>query len=238
MRRSPPSSPLATATFAIAAALALTIAGCTLTDAPASTRSHIIPLAVGNTWTYVDSIYHDDILDRIDSARTIITERKRVTVNGEPMNVYVSRGANPATGSEAATSHYLRNRPDGNHTVGVAREGIEFFQPVLHVRYPAENGARYPAWFLDLRAEGDSLVPVIDTLVIEVAVADTACVTPAGMFRCVEYRGWREDTVLHARAWYAPGIGYLGAETVREQHINGIETTVRRMRALRSYSLH
>lgn len=221
----------------VLALTALLPLACVMTDSRTPAERHIVPLAVGNTWTYVDSIFHDGVFAGEDSARTVITEKRVLTLAGEPRTVHLSRSADPVTGEESSTALYVQNLPDGNHTVGIARDTVEFLFPSLHVQFPTETGNRYPVHFLELREEDGELVPFVDTLETEVADARASCETPAGNFECIEYRARRPGGVLHARAWYAPGVGFVESETVRTQNVGGSEREVTRTRKLRTYML-
>ena len=85
--------------------------------------------------------------------------------------------------------------------------------------------------------------PILDTIEIEVMNADTTCRVPAGTFACVHYRGRRLDGGVYADTWYAPGVGYLGSELLRQETFLDSSATpraraTRRVKKLTSYSLN
>lgn len=223
--------------FLAAFPLAL-LAGCDLVrplcDCPA--RSPIVPLAVGNAWAYVDSAFYGGDSVTVDSTHIEIPGVREVSLGGKTRRVFLWNVRDRATGEPGALSLYVQNRGDGHYTVGASRDTAEFLFETLHVKYPAARGERYATRFLDLREENGTWVPVIDTLEIEVVAPDTLCATPAGTFRCAHYRGWRGETV-HADAYYAPGIGYLGSDLALELEVNGETRTVLFRKRLARYEV-
>jgi hypothetical protein len=220
----------------LAVSCLLLLASC-LFEGEKGARKAIVPLAVGNVWSYVDSTYHRSDSITVDSSRTAITESLTVSLGGSDQTVYLSRSVSPVTGQAGSLATYLQDRSDGNHTVGAAQDGAVFLQEVLHVAWPARKGRRYPTWFLSFRSENGALVPVIDTLEIEIADARHVCTVPAGTFPCVQYRGWR-GTFLHATAYYAPGVGYLGSEVVRTVEVNGTPREIVYAHRLKAFTLY
>lgn len=203
----------------------------------------IIPLATGNTWDYRDSVViatpGGDSL-AFDSLRVSITGTREVILPEGRRTVFLWNVHDRATGLPGALQLRVLNRADGNHTVG-AEEGNTAFllaadEPTLHVRHPAATGERYPALFLAFRDSAGQRVPVRDTVEIEVAHADTTCTVPAGTFACVHYRGRRNGEVF-ADSWYAPGIGWLGARTIRTDSTDAGTRTLTTHRVLRAYTL-
>ena len=221
---------------ALSALSVLLLAGCLFRD-DASLPAPIVPLAAGNSWTYVDSaLYRPDSVG-IDSTRTDILGERVVTVNGSPRTVYLSNTRDRTTGLPGALTLYVRNGPDGEYTVGATRDSGEVLFETLHVKHPGKRGERYVTYFVDLRAVDGAWEPVLDTVEIEVAVPDTVCATPAGTFRCTEYRG-RRAGVLFARTWYAPGVGYLGSDVSRTIDVDGETREVIFRKRLARYTLH
>jgi hypothetical protein len=221
-------------------AVALFLTACVVGEPPTRVVP-ILPLAAGNTWDYTDSIYDGDEPLRLDSLRVSITGTRRATIAGRERTVYLWNVHEQAGNTPGALSLWLENRANGNYTLGAQQETASFAFETLHLKYPAAAGDRYPLHFLSFQVEetdGDPrLAPLIDTLEAEVVSVSETCVTPAGTFACVHYRGWRPGGVLHADSWYAPGVGWLGSETTRALSDGGTPRTVRIRRVLRSYVL-
>jgi hypothetical protein len=223
---------------ALLAALSLPVffSACVFGD-DAPPREPIVPLAIGNTWAYVDSAYVGSDSVTVDSTRIDVTGMRTVTVGGMERTVYVWNVRDRATGQPGALSLWLRDAADGNYTVGAVQDTASFLFETLHVKYPAVRGERYPTQFLSFRADGGALIPVVDTVEIEVVNLDTTCVTPAGSFACVHYRG-RDSGILFADAYYAPGIGFLGSESRDTVPVNGTLRPRLFTRRLAAYTLH
>lgn len=215
---------------------AVSLGACLFPDDDAPVKA-IVPLAAGNTWAYVDSAYYGGDSITLDSTHIDVTGTRPVALSGGLQTVYLWNIRNRATGLPGALTLWLQNRADGNYTVGAEQDTASFVFETRHVKYPAVTGERYGTFFLSFRAEEGGLVPAIDTIETEVVNADSVCTVPAGTFRCVHYRGWRPGGILHADAWYAPGVGFLGSKAVRTTNVNGTDRQVAFIRRLASYTL-
>jgi len=224
--------------------VSLALSGCLFENGSApKVAPHLVPLAVGNTWIYLDSTRtQTDGPDSIatDSSLLAIIGTRIVTYEGVTDTVFLENALRRPSETPSARFTYVRNGPHGYYTHGYADGSAEVFDKVLHVKYPAVTGERYPTWFVSLRP-GDSVgaapVRVRDSLEIEVVNADTVCNVPAGRIRCIHYRGWRPGPVLHADAYYAPGLGFVGSIVTRTHVIGGADRTVTTLRWLAAYSL-
>lgn len=222
----------------------LILAACLFEENPVP-EVRIVPLVVGNTWTYRDSTIYvpteggtDSVV--IDSALRAITGTRTVMHEGRTEIVYLENAVRRPEDAPRAVFTYVAHGPLGLYTRGYATGDLAVFDDVLHVKYPATTGERYPTWFVSLRpgdSAGSPPVRLRDTLEIEVVNADTTCIVPAGTFACLHYRGWRPGAILHADAFYAPGVGYLGSITRRTLSVDGRAYEVTSTRRLSSYTL-
>jgi hypothetical protein len=212
------------------AAAALSLSACLFEggDAPAP----VVPLAVGNAWTYAESTFQDGLLTETWSSETSITGKR--VLEGGP-TVFVQNTRNRFTLDPGTYSAYVNNVGASHYTYGAEEHGVSVRHETLHVKWPAKRGERYFTQFVGvdtLNAE-----PVLDTLEIEVVTPDTTCATLAGTFACVHYRGYRGGSV-YADTWYAPGVGYLGSEIRRFAQRNGALQESRHVKKLASYTLY
>ncbi|HEX2613688.1 MAG TPA: hypothetical protein VHO02_08850 [Fibrobacteria bacterium] len=214
----------------------LLLAGCLFRTEEGQPRKPIRPFAVGNSWVYVDSGYYGGDSIRIDSTRIDVLGSRELVIGGDTRTAYLLNTWNRAAGTPGPLTTFVQDRPDGEHTLGAMRDTATFLFETLHVKHPAKRGERYITYFPDLRLEGDTWIPVLDTVEIEVGVRDTVCVMPAGTFTCNQYFG-RRGGVLFARTWYAPGVGYLGADTWRMLEVNGEQRLVTFHKRLAYYVL-
>lgn len=189
----------------------------------------------------MDSAYFGGDSVSAESTSIAITGTRTVSLAGKSRTVYLWNVRTPE-GQPGAVTLWLQNRRDGNHTVGAQQDTASFAFETLHLKYPAKAGDRYPTYFLSFRTETAggqaTLVPVLDTLEIEVVNPDSTCVLPAGTFPCVHYRGWKPAGVLFADTYYAPGVGFLGSTLLRTIAVNGADREVTIVRRLVSYSLN
>jgi hypothetical protein len=197
-----------------------------------------VPLAVGNSWIYVDSAYYGGDSVTVDSSILAITGKRAVTFMGQQDTIHLMNALRRLDEAPRSAFEYVMNGAHGLYTRGYAQDTAEILDNVLHVKHPATAGERYPTRFLGFATVNGALIPLIDTVEIEVVNPDTTCAVPAGTFPCVQYRGWRPGGVLHATAYYAPGIGFVGSEIVRTREVNGAPREVVFTRRLASYTLH
>ena len=204
----------------------------------------ITPLAVGNTWVYVDSVYYprssgDDSIT-VATGETSITGTREVTIEGVPTKVYLSNN-HAVDGLPSALSIYVGNVGRSNYNYGAEQDhsfGTEqILGKSLHLEYHTTAGRRYTTLFYGFEGSG-VIFPKIDTIEIEVVDPHHTCVTPAGTFTCVKFRGYYTNGDLYATAYHAPGVGNLGSEIVRTELVGDSLREVRYIRRLTSFTLH
>lgn len=215
---------------------ALLLSGCLLPqDSPEP--ADITPLAVGNTWVYVDSAYYGDDSVVVSTGENSILGTREVQVEGETHTVFLSNG-HAVGGPPSPVSTYVKNVGHSNYSFGAEQDTARVVGKVLHLEYPTRKGRRYPTYFYGFAEREGRLVPVVDTIQIEVVDPRHACVVPAGAFPCVQFRGYFPNGDLFATAYHAPGVGPLGSEIVRTQLVGDALREVRFVRRLVSYTLH
>jgi hypothetical protein len=225
--------PLISILGALAASAGL---GCLGTGTTAEPED-IFPLAIGNTWVYADTIRYSEDSVTFSTNEIKITGTRALIVDGNPMTVFLSNGRMQG-GAPSAFSAYVANIGHSNFNFGGEQDTARFMDRVLHLEYPTRAGRRYPTRFYAFRSEDGRLIPVVDTIDIEVVDPHHACFVPAGRFTCVQYRGYRPDGALFATAYHAPGVGYLGYEIRRMETVGDSLREVRYTRRLASYTLH
>lgn len=220
--------------------IALTAAFCTscFMDGDPEIKD-IVPLQVGNTWTYVDTVFYGPDSLETDSSQVTVSEAKVVHFENEDHLVYLKHQKNPATGVSSALKEYDKVDQHSLYTYGAEQDTVQVLDKSLHVQYPTQKGNRYQTHFLGFAPMDGTLKPVIDTVDITVLNTDTLWSGPAGTFsHCIHYMGKRVRGNWSAHAFYAPGIGYLGAETSDSNLVDGKWQTVLSKSALKSYSLY
>jgi hypothetical protein len=197
----------------------------------------ITPMAVGNTWVYVDSVYYGGDSVTVSTAESSILGTREVTIAGKPETVFLAND-HAVGGPPSAFSAYIRTFGHSNYNCGAELDTARVTGKVLHLEYPTRKGRRYPTWFYGFAARDGRLLPVLDTIEIEVADPAHVCSVPAGVFSCVKYRGYFPDGSLFATAYHAPGVGSLGSEITRMQLVGDSLREVRSVRRLVSFTLH
>ena len=217
------------------------LCGCVFSDdAPAP--ADIAPLAVGNTWVYVDSAYYGNDSITVSTSETSILGKRAVVLEGKTDTVFLSNN-HAVGGAPGAISTYVRNFGHSNYNCGAewiqaAGDTARVTGTVLHLEYPTTDGRRYKTHFFGFRTEGTQTLATVDTLEIEVVSARHTCTVPAGRFPCVQYRGYRPDGSLFATAYHAPGVGYLGYEILDTLLVGNALREVRYTKRLTSFTLH
>ena len=222
---------------AFSSILSAAMAGCIFTKEGPEPRD-IVPLAVGNTWIYVDSaVYGPDSVVTGSSEANIVGTRT-LAVGADSVTVFLLNAKNPLDGQPGPQNTYVRTLGHSNYTYGAEEAGAAFVDITPHVRWPAKAGESNFTHFVGFRTVDGNRLPALDTINILVVNPDTACIVPAGTFRCVHYQGYRLDGTLFADAWYAPGIGSLGNELRRTILVGDSLRTVRFVKKLTAYALH
>jgi hypothetical protein len=212
------------------------LGGCLFTqDSPEP--ADILPLAVGNTWIHVDSVYYGGDSITVSIAETSILGTRDVMVEGKTHTVFLSN-SHAVGGAPAPFSAYVKNIGSSNYNFGGELGTASVVGKVLHLEYPTRKGRRYATYFYGFAEREGGLVPVVDTIGIEVADPAHTCSVPAGTFACVQYRGYFPNGDLFATAYHAPGVGPLGSEIVRSQLVGDSLREVRFIRRLVSFTLH
>ena len=214
------------------------LSGCFTDNEKQTPVADIVPLAVGNTWVYVDSVFY-----RPDSVGTGSTEvnivGKRSVANGsDSVTVYLLNVKNIFSGNPGPLNVYVRNVGHSNYTYGAEETGASFIDVSQHLRWPAKKGDEYFTHFVGFKTENGNRVPALDTIKVVVVNPDTTCSAPAGTFKCIHYQGYRLDGTLLADTYYAPGIGSLASESSRLILVNDSVRSVRSVKKLVSYTLH
>jgi hypothetical protein len=234
-----------TRTLAAVAAALLLSAGCgsrwnSPVIAPIQVNP-IVPMAVGNRWTYVDSTFATGTgqLQSVDSSRVEITGREDIRYQGVVCEAYDWTWTNPANGSPDDFSFVVGTAPNGIYEYG-GRSSSGLFMPgrLLELRYPVYLNDSWTAHeILHYASRGF----VDTTYTYQCSAPDTLLRTPAGMLRCVEYLYtyffFYSNDPLHSHRselfiYYRPGVGYVGFV----QKLDGVVTASKRLRSYRLVS--
>jgi hypothetical protein len=220
---------------------AVFLAGCLFSKETPEPKD-IVPLAVGNTWVYVDSTVFspDSVITNTSEVNVIGTRRVVAPGSGgaDSVTVFLGNTKNVGTGQPGTVSLYWRTVGHSHYTYGAEETGAAFMDITPHVIWPAKAGDTHLTHFTGFQTVNGNRVPALDTIEIRMINPDTVCVVPAGTFACVHLQGYRLSGTLFADAYYAPGVGNLGNEQRSSVLIGDSLRTVRVVKKLTSYTLH
>jgi hypothetical protein len=160
---------------------------------PPVAGAQIMPLATGNSWTFVDSLFNIDGSQESHTFVWTISGRERILAGSESIDVYILNLEVTGPGI------YVRTEPEGlcQYTSGENSLPGHHDLRTLWVKYPI--------------AEGDSFVSNHGDYVDRFTClsVDTLLTSPVGRFRCFMVRdnpagSWYTDI------FYRPGVGKMG----------------------------
>ncbi len=169
----------------------------------------IIPLAVGNEWTYLytSSTYTDTLRIGITGSMTLDTGDRESRI------AYLWSWFDFETGQYSDFSWLRYNTEEGFHSAGGISPSDTLLLDYLQLKYPVSKGESWIYPDLEYDYIEDEWI-VNDTLEAFCTAVDTLVSTPAGDFSCVEvtlcYLGTTPGEYYVQRFYYAPKIGYIG----------------------------
>ncbi len=198
---------------------ALLLAACQKNTNPLDSTSNaaatIMPLVVGNQWTYIDSSFSSTgtLLLR-DSSKLAITGTTTIQYGGASTQVYHWNWLNVRTGVADDWRWLTRVESDGRYMFGgMSSKGTFVLVKTLSEKFPVSVGESWQRY--NIVARTDSTFRVQDTLLVRCTALDEPFNTLVGTLKCVVYyyqqrpvtsTAYPRDTWLY----YAPNIGYVG----------------------------
>ena len=177
---------------------------------PADPDKSIIPLALGNTWTYQSEEIQADgtkkLLEDGDPGEGI----KAVFVNEQGASYYLS-------GEEFGL--WSNSTPRGNEDaiIEINEETLKLElidKPTVYYQYPVKKGTKYDLFF------GQKLDEAFSTMTV--AELDVKITVPAGTFSCIKYEMREKSTgMLETVDYVSPGIGLIRNEYYEEGKVAG-----------------
>ncbi|MGB2868591.1 MAG: hypothetical protein WBD36_09080 [Bacteroidota bacterium] len=185
--------------------------GCKKDNNPVAnnTPSYIIPLAVGNQWDYVDSLFNSTGgFLRVDSSSLRIVGKTTVQYQSQSQDVYYWNWLNNLTKQPSASSWLTANESDGNYGIGgISSKGTFVLARTLWAKYPSNVGDSWQRANISLN--GDSTFSISDTSTVTVLAVNEVFPTRTGNLTCYVYNYQREGTVSTS-VYYSIDIGYVG----------------------------
>ncbi len=142
----------------------------------------IMPLATGNTWTYVDSVWWGSNTPYELQSTLVVTGQTSVTIDTTVYDVYTMSLQDPIF--MLTTELYLRNEADGLWQLGVKCPNSTELQRSMYFMYPGTTG---DVWIKNwiVCSGGDPSSNGMDS--VTVMSTNHAVDTPLGLFSCYRY---------------------------------------------------
>lgn len=186
----------------------------------------LVPLAVGNRWTYIDSSFSNG---QVSTFNTVlgISGTSNIQYQSQPYTVYHWNWLNPVTLEPGKIAWLMANGPEGVYDFGGrTAQGDTVMAKNLYVKFPARLGE---TWKRVEILNAGSYIILGDTLVVTVVSTNEVLDTPAGKIRCYVYSSQRGS--LNVLEYYSVNMGYVALI----QMFNG---TITFKKVLSSYQIH
>lgn len=166
----------------------------------------LVPLAVGNRWTYIDSSFHSGSVSVSHSLVGIIGDTN-IQYQSQSYKVYLENWMDYTTQKHNDLSWLKANCPEGLYCFGgIGPKGGFVAAKSLYAKYPARTGEIWNKMNI-VFTFADSAFMVWDTTLAVVESTVEMFETPAGRFRCYVYTShWVGFTF---REYYAVNIGLV-----------------------------
>jgi len=173
----------------------------------------LVPLAVGNSWTY-ESTYYQIPTAHTDTLSARITDRIEVHHKDQNYQAAVWAWLDPATDSTLFPQWLYANGPCGQYMMGGIYEADTFTTRFVQQKYPAEVGMEYDVPRLVYHRYQRQFL-FADTLEHRVDSTQAELATPAGTFASYVYHHKRRpapdvEAFWNYYTYYAPGVGMVG----------------------------
>lgn len=209
----------------------LIVASCDDQTDDAASGSVIMPLKVGNYWTFVDSSFDDvGAFIEADTSTLSITGKKTIEYGGASYEVFLWTWI--TYGSDHS---WLMGNGDGGLYLfgGTSPKGDYILTKSLSIKYPAETGDEWEEYNV-MYSSLDSSFSISDTSLTSCTSTDAVLPSPLADFICYRYEysetfdvskvmlnaavgsgnqnaGFGKNrATTTVKLYYAPGIGYVG----------------------------
>ena len=146
----------------------------------------IMPLSVGNHWTYIDSTFYDNI-PKSDTSKTGIIGEMTIQHNNETHNVYFFNNYNKETGEPDISNWLIKNEKNGIWEYGIMTSKDTLIVPNLAIKYPVSIGDTWKRYVYSIGYYIEEDNQVIDTLDVKCISANEELKTFSGIYNCYVY---------------------------------------------------
>jgi hypothetical protein len=185
-------------------------------DPPVIQEGVIMPLAVGNQWKFVDSLFNQDgVFTGIKNTRLEITESVQLNIDGKLKPYYNWQWFDDSSSTLDSSKLLCANSENGFYFfAGIHGEDTTIFnQPSLYAKYPIKENETWN-WHFNM------YVTTADTGFYTVVSYEMNCIsinksieTPFGKIDCIVYE-YIDSSISGARNYYVPNVGLVGREEI------------------------
>jgi hypothetical protein len=204
----------------IAVLFLILISGCKKDDSPVNqdTTAVIMPLAVGNQWVFIDSVFNESgALALVDTATLGITGKKNVAYEGKSVEVFYWNWIYKETPDPIIW--LCRNDAEGLNSYGLlASDSSYSLKKSQWIKYPAAVGDSWKNYSFVYDDSAKFFLP--DTSVYSCVSTNEKIKTAKGEMECYNYNFKRifSDGNYDLNMYFVKNVGYVGL-TIK---INGV----------------
>ena len=204
---------ITTTAWILMVSLSIAMLNCSDEDSPVEItpgKQAILPLKVGNTWTYVDSVYLSGSQPGAYNSTMTVTGQTTVTIDTTHYDVFELMMFDSLY--MESTVLYMQNDALGLWNYGVACLTDTLMAPIFYAQYPVSIGSRFGKIFLICALGNPTGMGPGEVVCTH---TDTLYTTPAGTFSCIRYHEYYDMPVFGVFDIYlymAPGVGIVGQE--------------------------
>jgi len=140
----------------------------------------IVPLAAGNYWVYIDSIFSMNGF-YVDTSRLVITGSTKIYFENQILDVFFWNWIDPETGAPQCSKWLNRNELEGLWDYGVIGKTDTLLAKVLEIMYPITIGQ---SWKTVMLYENFT---ISDTIELTCIGTDLPFFTPKKVLNCYVY---------------------------------------------------
>lgn len=203
--------------------ISIFILGCNKNDNPVNPDENnigvIMPLTVGNQWTYIDSTFDENgFLTSVDSSKLGITGKTNIIYNGQSLEVFYWNWIDPDNNQPDDGKWLCRNETEGLYFYGGRFLDSNFvLGKTLSRKYPVNIGDTWEEINYTYSTV-DSSFRIADTSLITCISVNEKFNTIIGEFECYVYNYQRtfgnenDDIYLY----FAKDVGFVGYQSIRK----------------------
>jgi hypothetical protein len=143
----------------------------------------LMPLKVGNEWTYTDTIFEDSKVT-VEDFRYLVTRLENVNIGYKQYKAFVLTAYN--TKNEQVVQEFFTCNSIGLYNYGSETDPFNLIYRDLLLKYPVSVGERWNTYYHYFTPSTHRFSH--DTCTVECLSIKEQITVPAGTFKCVKYQ--------------------------------------------------